>query len=80
VFLKIHSKSQKVFLFAFQALIPVGVRGSDGLGTTSLGDGDVSVGHGFGIEFMITFVLVWVSRARPDTLRNKSSMTRIIIG
>jgi len=41
------------------AVVPEGVRGRAGLGTTQLGAG-VSVGQAFGIEFLITMVLVLV--------------------
>jgi len=41
------------------AVVPATVRGHSGLGTTVLGSG-VSVGQAFGIEFLITMVLVLV--------------------
>jgi MIP family channel proteins len=41
------------------AVVPLEVRGRGGLGTTQLGAG-VSVGQAFGIEFLITMVLVLV--------------------
>lgn len=40
-------------------LAPENMRGADGLGKTALGEG-VTAGQGFGIEFLITFVLVMV--------------------
>jgi len=41
------------------AVVPIGVRGRNGLGTTTVASG-VSAGQAFGIEFLITMVLVLV--------------------
>jgi hypothetical protein len=40
-------------------LAPEDVRGAAGLGMTSVNE-HLSVGQAFGIEFLITFVLIWV--------------------
>jgi len=41
------------------AVVPVGVRGRDGLGTTTINE-NLTSAQGFGIEFLITMVLVLV--------------------
>ena len=55
-----HETFPKVnFSATFQILAPEDVRGAAGLGMTSVNE-HLNVGQAFGIEFLITFVLIWV--------------------
>ena len=44
-----------------QLLAPGEIQGADGLGMTSV-NAHLNAGQAFGIEFLITFVLIWVSK------------------
>jgi len=54
-------------------VVPESVRGRDSLGCTGVSPG-ISVGQGFGIEFMITLVLVMVVFASAADANNKDNV------